>query len=902
MDITYQKRYLEINSFFRSDGESRSNFSFKNSTETCLAKVRKISLKSFSTLNGFQMISGRNNRLMYELPGHDTLDVESFYNGSLVPLVSATGATIYADCRVIGDPDIGFKLLINLDHTVTHITSFIVHKMVGTNNSEPIETTQIVRGDLHSIISTNYQHTPEFEFQIDLLSNDIVYTSTSVTVVWSSNNFEQKIQIQQAEVPHLVLGSTSSEVEPRTLFTNYLNAISPDGPRVSYRLKLIGAGHAMFGEGKYTLFVAVNPRSFLLNGRPVDNAFVSSVRYYSIFAGNPIEGAIRDYRAGSSLAENIYLSTDHVKSGSESIVVEIVISANGVLYPFGITKSTDHAMTVNPTRITRVLPIPKEYGQYPYLTSNNTVLGLATNSSGTVQPYLMFDSSTTTQWRSLATYSTTDGSYTGSAMTVVDGVNQPGEWVSLKLPNRFVINKVKMFTNSTTALWQNWVVAGSLDGLTWFTLRDEAAYPINNNQADIVFEEKTIIHLRLIIRSNVNLATSVSLDNFHFFGHEVVDQSYAFEMISRNNYDLSINEWICFASAIYSQPPPQITTRDDLFTSIPMDNFSLCFNPSYIGSESDRPHDIILRGVRVDEHNTDDVVFPTDDLIVLVTPYAKTIAIFEFSPKLYGDRRIKGWDIIFLPLADHYIHSDNVWETQASSEPAMFTTVLSNTSITLNNVQIFYLDEMVIQPVSSLVVNISSQVILSENINDYVMIPNGDYTITSLMEALILAFQAKGIVLQRPINDAWLNTEGKLLFSFDQAVNLFQTHPKTGAFNPMSYVLGISRPNNFVTMFTADSIPDLSGISYLYLRSAAICQGHCLISGSNLSAPVFAIIPINPVGGLLVYNEAYPDQFSITYQQPTQLSFIDISVTDQLGLHVSLESDSNFVFELVYEQ
>jgi hypothetical protein len=323
-------------------------------------------------------------------------------------------------------------------------------------------------------------------------------------------------------------------------------------------------------------------------------------------------------------------------------------------------------------------------------------------------------------------------------------------------------------------------------------------------------------------------------------------------------------------------------------------------NPKYayqVASDAVMAYDVVIRNVVINLISIGDIHFHTHELFD-IKPKVTTVGMLELVP----NNNIDGWNVMFLGLDNYTISNNDIQWTHA--EPSSLQWKQGHRATThalpINDVKVFKYDNQVI-PTSNVSYDLINEVVQASHIDDYITIGTGDYTLEALMEALIVAFQAKGITLQRPLNNTWLNLEGKLLFSFNKKINLYARHPVSDQFNPMSHVIGILQSTNFATMFTADSIPDLSGLNYIYLRSTVLCQGHCLISGSNLSTPVFAIIPVDPVGGLLVYNETYQDQFSIQFQQPTNISKCDLQITDQLGAHISLQSDANLIFEIVYE-
>ena len=127
-------------------------------------------------------------------------------------------------------------------------------------------------------------------------------------------------------------------------------------------------------------------------------------------------------------------------------------------------------------------------------------------------PWLVFDQNDSTIWRSgVGTYPPPLGDYDGVIETIVDSVSQLGEWLQIEFNSTIETGRVDMNAPITKAPL-SWVLAGSLDNITWFSLRDETNVQITPTLTTFNFTERTVKYIRLIIRStNTNPNTSTAI-------------------------------------------------------------------------------------------------------------------------------------------------------------------------------------------------------------------------------------------------------------------------------------------------------------------------------------------------------------------------------------------------------
>jgi hypothetical protein len=129
-----------------------------------------------------------------------------------------------------------------------------------------------------------------------------------------------------------------------------------------------------------------------------------------------------------------------------------------------------------------------EFASYPTqrpiaaMTADTTVISGAENGNGTyvatsssgAPRYHAFDHSNDSYepgWLSAALYDS-NGLYTSTTATVVDGSTILGEWIQLDMPtairpNAYAITPFVTQTYTTNASPYSWVLAGSIDGSTW---------------------------------------------------------------------------------------------------------------------------------------------------------------------------------------------------------------------------------------------------------------------------------------------------------------------------------------------------------------------------------------------------------------------------------------------------
>ena len=169
--------------------------------------------------------------------------------------------------------------------------------------------------------------------------------------------------------------------------------------------------------------------------------------------------------AGQTLSLVVGQTGTGTGGGGASYIGMATSNATPVEYPpatlqNNVTTSTMYVSTVS----------GQAYGNGIYYTSASIPLG------GWL-PYLAFDKTTTTDgnsaWITAAQYYT-QTMYNGSSSTVVSGVTYLGEWLQIQLPTAIVLTSYIIqsgsgvgYGNGYSQMPYSWVLAGSLDGLSW---------------------------------------------------------------------------------------------------------------------------------------------------------------------------------------------------------------------------------------------------------------------------------------------------------------------------------------------------------------------------------------------------------------------------------------------------
>lgn len=152
-------------------------------------------------------------------------------------------------------------------------------------------------------------------------------------------------------------------------------------------------------------------------------------------------------------------------------------------------------------------------------------------------------------------------------------------------------------------------------------------------------------------------------------------------------------------------------------------------------------------------------------------------------------------------------------------------------------------------------------------------IPVGQYTITTLMAAIQSAVGG-GFTLTQ---DA---TTQLLTFTAGGVDTLTMTSdPST---NPMAPILGITTDSGAVASYTTPSLPDLRGLTSIYVASQALTNHTSMSDSAKNKQNIFCTIPVNvEFGGSVSLEEDETTLDYVIFDSHKNISTIDINLMDE---------------------
>ena len=161
--------------------------------------------------------------------------------------------------------------------------------------------------------------------------------------------------------------------------------------------------------------------------------------------------------------------------------------------------------------------------------------------------YNAFDKTLNTFWDSNGYYSSTNPYvHTGTATTTVSGTAQKGEWLQLQLPFEMSVTSISIASYSTSLSSSSWVVAGSQNGSTWFTLLDKTSTVIPTTITTYEFPAQNVTRLRIIFR-NSNGSGQVGISDMFLFRNSKILSSSSLDGKQHN-----ITRWSIYSFALFN--------------------------------------------------------------------------------------------------------------------------------------------------------------------------------------------------------------------------------------------------------------------------------------------------------------------------------------------------------------
>jgi len=172
-------------------------------------------------------------------------------------------------------------------------------------------------------------------------------------------------------------------------------------------------------------------------------------------------------------------------------------------------------------------------------------------------------------------------------------------------------------------------------------------------------------------------------------------------------------------------------------------------------------------------------------------------------------------------------------------------------------------------------------------------LPSGFYSNTVLAAAIVAGINATAQMTAIPATLAIDTTaiDGKWVFTMTGATFVLETAAQGSTISPL---IGIYAPSGTpAATQDADSLPNLAGLTQVYLRSSALAPANMYRSGNNLISDTFAVIPVgSPYGALVQYpSVSLPLELNqVLYDAPKDISSIDLRLTDRSGNILDLQN------------
>jgi len=175
-----------------------------------------------------------------------------------------------------------------------------------------------------------------------------------------------------------------------------------------------------------------------------------------------------------------------------------------------------------------------------------------------------------------------------------------------------------------------------------------------------------------------------------------------------------------------------------------------------------------------------------------------------------------------------------------------------------------------------------------------IFVPVGNYTIDELINELTGSgagiFYGMQIVIEFP--------SGKLNFTFNTTVQLLNAEQG----NSMANVLGLLLNSGPITTYTADSLPNLTGLQNIYIVSQTLSGGTGMIDSTLNQLPVFGHVNMNvPFGQYLHYTTNEEQQDEVFFPSDRTIGEVDLSLYNDRGQIIDLQGlDWSMIAKIYY--
>jgi hypothetical protein len=177
-----------------------------------------------------------------------------------------------------------------------------------------------------------------------------------------------------------------------------------------------------------------------------------------------------------------------------------------------------------------------------------------------------------------------------------------------------------------------------------------------------------------------------------------------------------------------------------------------------------------------------------------------------------------------------------------------------------------------------------------------VVIPPGNYTITSLLAVLIADAGLTALGFNAVLNPV----TGKIDFTSTGAIGYFTT-----PINSMGEVLGIDTPSvGEVLSFSPNSFPDLSGVDRVYVTSQKLTDGSSMVLDDSQQRPVLVSVDLNvPFAGIVSWRALDAELEKIafpSFKQGKNIREVDVSLRDKYDNPLDLGGASFNMILILY--
>lgn len=179
-------------------------------------------------------------------------------------------------------------------------------------------------------------------------------------------------------------------------------------------------------------------------------------------------------------------------------------------------------------------------------------------------------------------------------------------------------------------------------------------------------------------------------------------------------------------------------------------------------------------------------------------------------------------------------------------------------------------------------------------------VPVGNYTTAELMA--VVATTLTGVTITQQDYTSLIN------FASGSGTTIDISSLETDALSTLAPFLGITTDISLGNSanIDADVIPDLNGLDAVLVESARLAPSNLISSGTDGVSEDYNVIACIPITVSFGYNEIWvqetTEQSKVLYDQPRNITDIDIRLTDLNHNVLDLQSESTLIFRAYYDR